>query len=74
MRESAEQMPHLTQTVMSVSLSFTRHKNDGGQSYTCERREEDGDQAEKDIRRAHLGFVVLDSSGSSRLESSSDGI
>jgi hypothetical protein len=57
MRESAEQMPHLTQTVMTVSLSFTRYKNDGGQNHTCKRREEDGDQAEEDIRRAHLSFA-----------------
>jgi hypothetical protein len=56
MRESAEQMPHLTQTVLSVSLPFARHKNDRRQSHTCERREEDGEQAEEDIRRAHLGF------------------
>jgi hypothetical protein len=58
MRESAEQMPHLTQTVVSVSLPFARHKDDGGEgeSHTCERREEDGEQAEEDIRRAHLGF------------------
>ena len=43
MRESAEQMPLLTQTVVSVSLPFARHKDDGGQSHTCKRREEDGD-------------------------------
>jgi hypothetical protein len=59
MRESAEQMPHLTQTVVSVSLPFARHKDDGGEgeSHTCERREEDGEQAEEDIRRAHLSFA-----------------
>lgn len=74
MRESAEQMPHLTQTVLSVSLPFARHKNDRRQSHTCERREEDSDQAEEDIRRAHLGFVVVDSSCFSGSESSSDGI
>lgn len=57
MRESAEQIPHLTQTVVVVSTYFAGRKKDLGQSLTSEGREEDRDQAQEDIRRAHLGFL-----------------
>lgn len=56
MSESAEQMPHLTQTVTGVSMSLVYEVRQGAKGRTCERREEDGDQAQEDIRRAHLGF------------------
>jgi len=51
MRESAEQIPHLTHTVMFVSSARQRWR----QILTCQWGKEDGDQAQKDIGRAHLG-------------------
>lgn len=58
-RESAEQIPHLTQTVeTSVSRHLTERVREAGSRVTWQGREEDGEDAEEDVRGAHRGYLV----------------
>lgn len=53
--ESAEQMPHFTQTVGGLASCDRARRGKAGYYGTWEGREEDGENAEEEVRVAHCG-------------------